>query len=228
MEKSDCTKKASLGKAQSINPYFSILVRNCNKLKKSWFFPRFFPLNHQKKKKKTQLQRGKLIVGCKNKTFMLKFTGLVFFFPQEMLQSSPAALPPVSNPPPGIVVPAATLPPGNLAMSTGSSSPSVPGRGGGGQLGIRGVLGGLGTPTCVFSPQVEPCTSPWQWWRRRARSSPKPSPLVPCRSPMPRWGLSTSFLGVPKTVHCSRQNPPLLQKFNPWSILNLSLARNVD
>ncbi|NXE41268.1 PKNX2 protein, partial [Ptilorrhoa leucosticta] len=44
--------------------------------------------------------------------------------PQEMLQSSPAALPPASNPPPGIVVPAATLPPGNLAMSTGSSSPA--------------------------------------------------------------------------------------------------------
>ncbi|NXS07384.1 PKNX2 protein, partial [Neodrepanis coruscans] len=48
--------------------------------------------------------------------------------PQEMLQSSPAALPPASNPPPGIVVPAATLPPGNLAMSTGSGSPAVPGR----------------------------------------------------------------------------------------------------
>ncbi|NWS16834.1 PKNX2 protein, partial [Pachyramphus minor] len=47
--------------------------------------------------------------------------------PQEMLQSSPAALPPVSNPPPGIVVPAAALPPGNLAMSTGSGSPAVPG-----------------------------------------------------------------------------------------------------
>ncbi|KAM8795619.1 homeobox protein PKNOX2 [Eudromia elegans] len=46
--------------------------------------------------------------------------------PQEMLQSSPAALPPASNPPPGIVVPAAALPPGNLAMSAGSS-PSVPG-----------------------------------------------------------------------------------------------------
>ncbi|KFQ41626.1 Homeobox protein PKNOX2, partial [Nestor notabilis] len=46
---------------------------------------------------------------------------------QEMLQSSPAALPPASNPPPGIVVPAATLPPGNLAMNTGSSSPAVPG-----------------------------------------------------------------------------------------------------
>ncbi|NXA43856.1 PKNX2 protein, partial [Eudromia elegans] len=45
---------------------------------------------------------------------------------QEMLQSSPAALPPASNPPPGIVVPAAALPPGNLAMSAGSS-PSVPG-----------------------------------------------------------------------------------------------------
>ncbi|NXE57463.1 PKNX2 protein, partial [Casuarius casuarius] len=45
---------------------------------------------------------------------------------QEMLQSSPAALPAVSNPPPGIVVPAAALPPGNLAMSTGSS-PAVPG-----------------------------------------------------------------------------------------------------
>ncbi|NXQ44198.1 PKNX2 protein, partial [Catharus fuscescens] len=46
---------------------------------------------------------------------------------QEMLQSSPAALPPPSNPPAGIVVPAATLPPGNLAMGTGSSSPAVPG-----------------------------------------------------------------------------------------------------
>ncbi|NXD11040.1 PKNX2 protein, partial [Nothocercus nigrocapillus] len=46
--------------------------------------------------------------------------------PQEMLQSSPAALPAASNPPPGIVVPAAALPPGNLAMSAGSS-PSVPG-----------------------------------------------------------------------------------------------------
>ncbi|NWI63028.1 PKNX2 protein, partial [Todus mexicanus] len=45
---------------------------------------------------------------------------------QEMLQSSPAALPPASNPPPGIVVPAAALPPGNLAMSTSSSSPAVP------------------------------------------------------------------------------------------------------
>ncbi|KFZ52844.1 hypothetical protein N338_05962, partial [Podiceps cristatus] len=45
----------------------------------------------------------------------------------EMLQSSPAALPPGSNPPPGIVVPAATLPPGNLAMSAGSGSPAVPG-----------------------------------------------------------------------------------------------------
>ncbi|NXN45864.1 PKNX2 protein, partial [Rhinoptilus africanus] len=45
---------------------------------------------------------------------------------QEMLQSSPAALPPASNPPPGIVVPAATLPPGNLAMSAGSGSPAVP------------------------------------------------------------------------------------------------------
>ncbi|KAF4794793.1 Homeobox protein PKNOX2 [Turdus rufiventris] len=47
--------------------------------------------------------------------------------PQEMLQSSPAALPPPSNPPTGIVVPAATLPPANLAMGTGSSSPAVPG-----------------------------------------------------------------------------------------------------
>ncbi|NXJ57118.1 PKNX2 protein, partial [Spizaetus tyrannus] len=47
--------------------------------------------------------------------------------PQEMLQSSPAALPPASNPPPGIVVPAAALPPGNLAMSAGSGSPAVPG-----------------------------------------------------------------------------------------------------
>ncbi|NWH99800.1 PKNX2 protein, partial [Tichodroma muraria] len=46
---------------------------------------------------------------------------------QEMLQSSPAALPPASNPPPGIVVPAAALPPGNLAMGTGGSSPAVPG-----------------------------------------------------------------------------------------------------
>ncbi|KFP44784.1 Homeobox protein PKNOX2, partial [Chlamydotis macqueenii] len=46
---------------------------------------------------------------------------------QEMLQSSPAALPPASNPPPGIVVPAAALPPGNLAMSASSSSPTVPG-----------------------------------------------------------------------------------------------------
>ncbi|NWH56554.1 PKNX2 protein, partial [Geococcyx californianus] len=46
---------------------------------------------------------------------------------QEMLQSSPAALPPASNPPPGIVVPAAALPPGNLAMSAGSSSPAVSG-----------------------------------------------------------------------------------------------------
>ncbi|NWI49162.1 PKNX2 protein, partial [Calyptomena viridis] len=46
---------------------------------------------------------------------------------QEMLQSSPAALPPASNPPPGIVVPAAALPPPNLAMSTSSSSPAVPG-----------------------------------------------------------------------------------------------------
>ncbi|NXM79758.1 PKNX2 protein, partial [Oenanthe oenanthe] len=41
---------------------------------------------------------------------------------QEMLQSSPAALPPASNPPAGIVVPAASL-----AMPTGSSSPAVPG-----------------------------------------------------------------------------------------------------
>ncbi|NXV80583.1 PKNX2 protein, partial [Atlantisia rogersi] len=47
----------------------------------------------------------------------------------EMLQSSPAALPPASNPPPGIVVPAAALPPGNLAMSAGSGSPAVPGSG---------------------------------------------------------------------------------------------------
>ncbi|KFZ48406.1 Homeobox protein PKNOX2, partial [Antrostomus carolinensis] len=46
---------------------------------------------------------------------------------QEMLQSSPAALPPTSNPPPGIVVPTAALPPGNLAMSAGSGSPAVPG-----------------------------------------------------------------------------------------------------
>ncbi|NWW47019.1 PKNX2 protein, partial [Pedionomus torquatus] len=46
---------------------------------------------------------------------------------QEMLQSSPAALPPASNPPPGIVVPAAALPPGNLAMSASSGSPAVPG-----------------------------------------------------------------------------------------------------
>ncbi|NXQ85887.1 PKNX2 protein, partial [Nyctibius grandis] len=46
---------------------------------------------------------------------------------QEMLQSSPAALPPTSNPPPGIVVPAAALPPGNLAMSASSGSPAVPG-----------------------------------------------------------------------------------------------------
>ncbi|NWY43473.1 PKNX2 protein, partial [Sylvia atricapilla] len=46
---------------------------------------------------------------------------------QEMLQNSPAALPPASNPPAGIVVPAATLPPGNLPMGTGSSSPAVPG-----------------------------------------------------------------------------------------------------
>ncbi|NXG39617.1 PKNX2 protein, partial [Dromaius novaehollandiae] len=53
---------------------------------------------------------------------------IYFLFPslQEMLQSSPAALPAASNPPPGIVVPAAALPPGNLAMSTGSS-PAVPG-----------------------------------------------------------------------------------------------------
>ncbi|KAF1464564.1 Homeobox protein PKNOX2, partial [Megadyptes antipodes antipodes] len=63
--------------------------------------------------------------------------------PQEMLQSSPVALPPASNPPPGIVVPAAALPPGNLAMSTGSGSPAVPGRdhggswrGGGRNLGV--------------------------------------------------------------------------------------------
>ncbi|XP_054251562.1 homeobox protein PKNOX2 [Indicator indicator] len=45
----------------------------------------------------------------------------------EMLQSSPAALPPTSNPPPGIVVPAAALPPGNLAMSASSGSPAVAG-----------------------------------------------------------------------------------------------------
>ncbi|NWI14825.1 PKNX2 protein, partial [Crypturellus soui] len=45
---------------------------------------------------------------------------------QEMLQNSPAPLPAASNPPPGIVVPAAALPPGNLAMSAGNS-PSVPG-----------------------------------------------------------------------------------------------------
>ncbi|NXX98818.1 PKNX2 protein, partial [Centropus bengalensis] len=44
---------------------------------------------------------------------------------QEMLQSSPAALPPASNPAPGIVVPAAALPPGNLAM--GSSAPAASG-----------------------------------------------------------------------------------------------------
>ncbi|NXU71095.1 PKNX2 protein, partial [Oreotrochilus melanogaster] len=41
---------------------------------------------------------------------------------QEMLQSSPATLPPASNPPPGIVVPAAGLTPGNLAMSSGSGA----------------------------------------------------------------------------------------------------------
>ncbi|NXH16811.1 PKNX2 protein, partial [Bucco capensis] len=46
---------------------------------------------------------------------------------QDMLQSSPAALPPTSNPPPGIVVPAAALPPGNLAMNTGSGSAAVQG-----------------------------------------------------------------------------------------------------
>lgn len=58
----------------------------------------------------------------------MKFPFSASFFAQEMLQSSPAALPPASNPPPGIVVPAAALPPGNLAMSTGSGSPAVPGR----------------------------------------------------------------------------------------------------
>ncbi|XP_064029396.1 homeobox protein PKNOX2 isoform X1 [Pogoniulus pusillus] len=47
--------------------------------------------------------------------------------PQEMLQSSPAALPPTSNPPPGIVVPAAALPPSSLAVGAGSASPAVPG-----------------------------------------------------------------------------------------------------
>ncbi|NXU51272.1 PKNX2 protein, partial [Turnix velox] len=47
---------------------------------------------------------------------------------QEMLQSPPAALPPASNPPPGIVVPAAALPPANLAMSSATGgSPAVPG-----------------------------------------------------------------------------------------------------
>ncbi|NXA78841.1 PKNX2 protein, partial [Thryothorus ludovicianus] len=41
---------------------------------------------------------------------------------QEMLQSSPAALPPPSNPAAGIA-----LPPASLAMGTASSSPAVPG-----------------------------------------------------------------------------------------------------
>ncbi|NWY33414.1 PKNX2 protein, partial [Pheucticus melanocephalus] len=68
--------------------------------------------------------------------------------PQEMLQSSPAALPPASNPPAGIVVPAATLPPGNLAMGTGSSSPAVPGRQSRGGVG-RGTLG-VWVPPHVF------------------------------------------------------------------------------
>ncbi|NWS77115.1 PKNX2 protein, partial [Crotophaga sulcirostris] len=72
--------------------------------------------------------------------------------PQEMLQSSPAALPPTSNPPPGIVVPAAALPPGNLAMSAGSSSPAVSGRAhGGGWGGDRGGIWGISTPFSVVS-----------------------------------------------------------------------------
>lgn len=90
---------------------------------------------------------------------MLKFMGLIFPVLQEMLQSSPAALPPASNPPPGIVVPAATLPPGNLAMSTGSSSPAVPGRDHGGE-GEEVEIWGFWYPHVSAFPQVEPCTSP--------------------------------------------------------------------
>ncbi|NWY65047.1 PKNX2 protein, partial [Erithacus rubecula] len=71
--------------------------------------------------------------------------------PQEMLQSSPAAMPPASNPPAGIVVPA--LPPASLAMGTGSSSPAVPGRHWGHCRECwAGGFGMLGPPTCgLFS-----------------------------------------------------------------------------
>ncbi|NWQ83898.1 PKNX2 protein, partial [Columbina picui] len=65
--------------------------------------------------------------------------------PQEMLQSSPAALPPAPNAAPGVVVPAA-LPPANLAMSGGGST-AVPG---GTAARRRGNVGGFGDPHEVF------------------------------------------------------------------------------